>query len=257
MKYFSIAFFVFLSSCTYLSVEELTVDCNQNPIKGEAVILNADCGLANGTITIEATGGKAPYDYQNGDVRQLEPVFEGLLAGGYTIIITDANGCTSSLEATVLNKDGVQATVSVTAEAGCSVSQGEITVNATNGETPYKYSINGGVTQSSNVFDKLDYGVYTILVKDNIGCEFTLEEQLFSGVSYAQSIEPLMMNSCSVTGCHNGSQFPDLRTYEGVKNSSARVKEFTQSGFMPISGTLTQEQKDAIACWIDDGALNN
>jgi SprB-like repeat protein len=252
----AILFFIFLSSCTYLSVEELTVDCIQTPIMVETIVINADCGVDNGSITIEAVGGNMPYDYQIGASRQLDPVFNGLVAGNYQIILTDAKGCTISLEATVPNNEGVTATASATI-AGCKTFQGKITVIASKGQNPYQYSINGGPAQSSNIFTNLDYGIYSILIKDDLDCEFTLGQTLLSGVSYAQSIEPIIMNNCAVTGCHNGSQFPDLQSYENVKSNSARIKEFTQSGFMPQSGSLTQAQKDAIACWVDDGAKNN
>ncbi len=256
MKYYSIAFVLLLSNCTYLSVEELTVDCSQNPIIVNSSIVNADCGVDNGSIKIEATGGKAPFDYQLGEARQVDPLFSNLVAGVYQIITTDANGCTTETEATVLNKEGVQATATAT-EAGCNDFQGKITIAATLGQTPYTYSLNDGDTQTSNVFSGLGHGVFAVKVIDDFGCEFTFEEMLLSGVSFKDTVEPIMMNSCAVTGCHNGSQFPDLRTYNGVNGSSKLVKEFTQSGFMPISGTLTQAQKDAIACWVDDGALNN
>jgi len=46
----------------------------------------------------------------------------------------------------------------------------EIDAQSTNG--PVQYSINGGLNfQSSNLFENIDDGDYTIIVKDALGCE--------------------------------------------------------------------------------------
>ncbi len=49
---------------------------------------------------------------------------------------------------------------------------GTITVNATAGTPPYRYSINGGITfQSSNTFTNLPPNEYIIILRDSKGCE--------------------------------------------------------------------------------------
>src|SRR5690554_250676 len=49
----------------------------------------------------------APYTYSidNGNTTQTTPVFDNLSEGSYTIIVTDANGCTNSMQ-TTLNTSG-------------------------------------------------------------------------------------------------------------------------------------------------------
>src|SRR5690554_7625828 len=44
----------------------------------------------------------APYTYSidNGNTTQTTPVFDNLSEGSYTIIVTDANGCTNSMQTT-------------------------------------------------------------------------------------------------------------------------------------------------------------
>ncbi|MBC2844868.1 Ig-like domain-containing protein, partial [Winogradskyella flava] len=57
-----------------------------------------------GSITIESTGGTAPYSYSidNGSNFETIGTFTGLFAGNYTIIVLDANGCSTSISTEIL-----------------------------------------------------------------------------------------------------------------------------------------------------------
>lgn len=60
---------------------------------------------------------------------------------------------------------------SVIATPSCTGNDGQITINVSNGSTPYQYSIDGGSTfQSSNLFSNLIGGSYNIVVTDASGC---------------------------------------------------------------------------------------
>jgi len=73
--------------------------------------------------------------------------------------------------------------------------------------------------------------------------------------SYANDIEPIIATNC--LSCHSGTQFPDLRTYQGVSNNAGIVKTQVVNRTMPIGGSLTNDEIDLIACWVDNGAPNN
>ncbi len=73
--------------------------------------------------------------------------------------------------------------------------------------------------------------------------------------SFANQIKPIIDKNC--IECHNGNQFPDLRTYKGVSDNSVIIKQQVVSRSMPLGGSLTNEEIDLIACWIDNGSLNN
>ncbi|WP_166964567.1 hypothetical protein [Yeosuana marina] len=68
-------------------------------------------------------------------------------------------------------------------------------------------------------------------------------------------IKPIIDNNC--VSCHNGSQFPDLRTYQGVSVNSEIVKEQVINRTMPIGGVLSNEEINLIKCWVENGSLNN
>ena len=67
-----------------------------NAIAIVETITDANCGLSNGSISLQVTGGALPYIY-NWD----SGFSMGLKAGNYEVTITDANGCTQTGSYTV------------------------------------------------------------------------------------------------------------------------------------------------------------
>jgi len=65
------------------------------------------CGLPNGTATATASGGNGPYSFLwNSDPPQTEASATALLAGIYTVTVSDAAGCVGSASAEVINVPG-------------------------------------------------------------------------------------------------------------------------------------------------------
>jgi PKD repeat protein len=136
----------------------------------------------NGTITISATGGTAPYTYSlDGTNYVSTATFNNLTAGNYTVYAQDAASCSGSSSVTVTQPtNGVTHTASVT-NASCGNNNGAITVTATGGATPYAYSLNGGTPQASGNFTALSAGSYTVQVTDNNGCTSTVSNHTVTG----------------------------------------------------------------------------
>jgi gliding motility-associated-like protein len=135
-------------------------------------IVNASCGLDNGSIEVEALGGSSPYNYSiDGITYVLSGLFNGLGAGSYDIYLIDDGGCTDTLSADVLATDAPVIDGYTIQGSSCGQSDGSIMINASQGVPPYMFSINGGGSfQSSNFFDNLPAGVYPIVVEDAAGC---------------------------------------------------------------------------------------
>jgi gliding motility-associated-like protein len=128
----------------------------------------AECGASDGTITAIVIDGISPYQYSlNGGAPQSGNVFTGLAAGNYTITVTDAINRQTSTTVTVST---ACLSASVIATNGtCGNNNGSIAVTAVNGVTPYLYSLNGGTSQTSNIFTGLAAGNYTMTVTDATG----------------------------------------------------------------------------------------
>ena len=78
--------------------------------------------------------------------------------------------------------------------------------------------------------------------------------------SFATEVHPIIQASCARSGCHGAgsSNGPGaLLTYSQVFNARSSIHSAVSSGRMPLSGSLTTSQKNAILCWIDNGAPDN
>lgn len=132
-------------------------------------------GTPLGTITSAATGGNAPYQYTlNGGTPQANGNFTGLAAGNYTVVATDASGCTVSSSVLVKTSAIVQInSISSTNSACFNPPTGTITVSGTVSFTPIQIRILGGAINNAGNFNNLPAGTYTIRVRDAAGCAVT------------------------------------------------------------------------------------
>ncbi len=77
---------------------------NINNLSFTAELAAAGCQTSNGTISIAASGGKEPYSYSlDGGIVQAENIFSGLGTGDYTALVTDDDGCQTSITLSVLS----------------------------------------------------------------------------------------------------------------------------------------------------------
>jgi hypothetical protein len=150
---------------------------------------------SNGTAAVVANGGTTPYSYlwSNGATTSS---INGLVAGNYTVTVTDANGCTATSYYNVSQPPALNVTVTGTT-ASCN---GSATANVTGGTSPYTYLWNNGATTQS--ISNVPAGAYSVVVTDVKGCTksgaFTI-----TGNSPINPITALVHVSCF--GGSNGS----------------------------------------------------
>lgn len=244
-------------ACTFEQVEP-TIDCSISPlVLSIAEKSDSDCDESNGSFSISVEGGTVPYEFSSELGSNVNGIFSGVGAGNYTISVTDAQGCENSLGVEIKNSEGVNIDDLTIEHAGCGTSLGSIAISASGGEEPYAFSLNGGDSQQSNIFSNLAPGSFDVVVTDALGCETTQNVNLTTDVSYAGSIKDIIETNCAISGCHNGNISPDLRSFGSIQASAGRIKARTGNRSMPRGRTLTQAQIDQIACWVDDGALDN
>jgi hypothetical protein len=135
--------------------------------------INATCNANNGVINIVAYG-PPPLSYSiDGLNFQTSPVFSGLAAGNYTVILKDGTGCTKTKPVSV-SSTATTLSLSVTATNQiCTTNNGSIIAIPSGGTAPLKYSIDGINFQQLATFNGLAAGSYTITVKDANSCSKT------------------------------------------------------------------------------------
>ncbi len=142
----------------------------------------ATCSVSNGGITVTGAGGTGllSYDLNPGPVNTTG-VFTGLAAATYSVIVTDANGCTATVTGiTVTSLAGPAASILATSNVTCFGGvNGSVLIGATGGAGPMTYTIDlAGPTapvgpQASNSFINLVAGTYAVTITDANGCTGT------------------------------------------------------------------------------------
>lgn len=148
------------------------------PSGSTVAVINASCANADGSVIVNnTTGGTAPYSFSiNGGAGQAGNQFNGLVAGTYEVIITDAQGCQEIIQNIVVGSTGgPSGATTVITSANCGGNDGGIVINVNGGTAPFTYTINGGGQQSSNSFSGLAPGTYNITVTDNNGCTYSID----------------------------------------------------------------------------------
>lgn len=149
-------------------------------------------GDQNGAIEIEVLGGTPPYNYSwsNPDIGDT-PNPMGLTADTYTVTVTDANGCTESLDIELTQPDAIEITILAQGDVSCEGdADGFIQLQATGGtgELTFEWS-NPDFGDVSEV-SQLSGGTYSVTVTDENECTASLD------ITIAEP-EPLTIN-CTV-----------------------------------------------------------
>ncbi|MGB1204560.1 MAG: gliding motility-associated C-terminal domain-containing protein [Chitinophagales bacterium] len=157
-------------------IDSITLTDNGNPT---AVLssIGASCGESNGSATVVASAGTAPYTYAWSDSTQTSETAINLAQGNYSVTITDANDCAVIENILVENIDAPTATTTTIA-ATCALADGSATVAAINGVVPYTYLWNDANEQTTETAINLPTGIYEVTVTDANDCIVVAEAEV-------------------------------------------------------------------------------
>lgn len=148
------------------SVASLPACSNCQMSLSVANVVAANCGGNNGSATISATNGTAPYTYSwnNG---QTGATLSNVAAGNYNCIVTDASNC-QVIQTVTIGAGNVLTVTANIVNVMCSGDKtGSVTLTAT-GTPPYAFSWSTGST--NNALLNIGAGNYTCTVTDAVGC---------------------------------------------------------------------------------------
>jgi len=133
-------------------------------------------GGNNGSITAIPSGGTPGYTYDwPSMLSQTQATIQGLIAGTYTVVVTDANNCTATASLTLADPALLTISASVQNDVSCyGGSDGAASATANGGTTTYTYAWSNSVSQvTSDQASDLTAGNQTVVVTDVRGCTAT------------------------------------------------------------------------------------
>ena len=155
-------------------VDSLMVNVTQPqaPLMAMPNITNAPCfGLNGGAIDLNVAGGTTPYSYfwSSGDTLQ---DIDSLPAGQYTVVVSDANNCATTLIINVTQPQSAMSLNPVLVQPSCfGYANGSISALVNGGTAPYTYLWSNNATTNSII--NLSSQNYTVTVTDANGCTLT------------------------------------------------------------------------------------
>ncbi len=133
------------------------------------LVNNVTCnGNNDGSIEVAGIGGTAPYTY-SWDTGETSTSITNLAPGDYSVTITDANGCFTTQNYTIIEPDILTVNSITQTPTSCNGGDnGSINLTIIGGTTPYTYLWNNGETTQN--LSNLTAGTYSVTVTDANGC---------------------------------------------------------------------------------------
>jgi gliding motility-associated-like protein len=160
------------NGCTY-TAPSVVISNGSAPTAIVVNTVNASCGQSNGSVTLGAvTGGTGPYQYNFNNLGLSNNTsYSGLIAGIYSLIIVDNNGCSYTTSTALISSNPTFSISTEITEPSCANNDGNINItNANGGTAPYEYNFNNVGFGTNPLFENLASGNYNLIVKDNNGC---------------------------------------------------------------------------------------
>ena len=155
------------NGCTAVDTASIT---QPTDLQLSTLVTNAKCfNQPTGAIAASGNGGTKPYQFTWSSGPAL-PVNNNILAGNYTVTVTDALGCTETATATVAQPTQLTATTSVTATNCNSSIDGSATVAPQGGTGPYSFLWNDTQHQTTATANSLSAQLFNVTVTDANGC---------------------------------------------------------------------------------------
>ncbi|MFO7723623.1 MAG: hypothetical protein R6V49_10425 [Bacteroidales bacterium] len=185
------SFTVEVTSTVMFAGNPLTATCSTvvdvNSINLNTSKVDIACfGGSNGSVDLSVIGGSAPFTYSwvasNGGVVPVgqsgNEDLTGLVAGTYSVTVTDFSGCSAMTSVTILQPTAALSTSASKVDVLCyGLSTGSIDLSVNGGTAPYSYawsaSLGGVVPVGQSGLQDLSglvAGTYSVVVTDANGC---------------------------------------------------------------------------------------
>lgn len=216
--------------------------------------VDAHCNQSDGSATASASGGSGTLNYQwiSGPA---SANYNNIPVNTYSVVVTDANGCSDTATAIVNNINGVVATLNTSSDLTCYQSaDGTIDIDATGGSGTYTYTWSPAVSTTDNATG-LAAGSYVITVTDTAGCTSVVNVTLTEPAQLTLQVTATPASVCSGTPvtlnaiCNGGTP---IYTYNWSPLSAIGA---TQTYTPTVTNTPTVDVTDANGCTVTGTVL--
>jgi hypothetical protein len=217
-------------------------DVNQ-PLLSNSLIQNVSCfGQNDGKINLAPSGGVPPYTFNwlapiNNSSNQLT----GLKPSTYAVWITDSQNCLFK-DSFVVTQPAASLSSSIYTKPVCTNNPfGIISFNPIGGTSPYKYSIDKGITWNAvAVFDHVKVGNYPLSVRDVNGClwdssTYVINNSIYPAVNFListdqQAKDTLLVKEICIPKADSIRWIFDSRAIVAKEDPLAPILQFNNSG---------------------------
>ncbi len=162
----------------------------------QANVTTTPANCRNGTATVTAQNGTAPYTYLwSSGVTTTTAT--GLSSGFPTVTVTDAIGCTAMGYGYITQAITLTSQVNTTAEH-CNDGNGTLTISPVNGTAPFIYTWSSGQTTAH--ITNLNAGYYSVTFTDNNGCIGYNQGQVQKSTPISLSTSATLTSCAAPTG---------------------------------------------------------
>lgn len=167
---------------TNCSSGALTINVAQGAgVNATAALTATSCPtVSNGSATITVNTGTAPFRYAIDGGAPTAPTtaatytFNGLSSGNHSVVVTDALGCSRTLNVFVVAGPTLLAGAAPTATTCLGAVNGNLVVTPFSGTAPYTFSLDGAnfiAGSAPFTFNNVAAGAHTVIVRDALGCQ--------------------------------------------------------------------------------------
>ncbi|UZD23263.1 PKD domain-containing protein [Algoriphagus halophytocola] len=205
-------------------------------------VSNPDCnGEFSGEVLIEVAGGEAPFEVI-GRASQWDSgllTVSGLSAGTYELMLVDANGCSATVNATLIQIEPLAVSfISNSPNCGDEMS-GSLQAAVSGGVPPYRFEWENGST--SETLQNVLPGEYSVSISDANNCLISLSGKITEAVPAVRmptGFDPRAGNYEPVTSCSISFQlniydrwgaliYSGTEGWDGVLNNEVNAGVYT------------------------------
>ncbi len=202
------------------------------------------CEINRGVIVIAPGQGSPPYT-AHWSTATTGDTLAGLLAGSYTVTVTDHANCSASKTYNIsqINNAVTQQTTGLSVSCK-NISNGSAFVMLSGGLAPYTYRWNTTPAQTTDTATGLATGSYTVKVTDAFGC--TISDNVIIDSSYHQVTTTVTIGNCDSIGSATANITTGIPPYTYLWGS--QPPQITSTADSLYIGTCNVSVTDSVGC---------